>query len=366
MPQKKQPDLKGKAAEKKKKEFVEDKTFGMKNKNKSKKVQQYVQQVHRQAQQIVTGGGGRGGGGGGGGDKGISKKALMEARAAELAMYYRPVGEAGGGGGDAAAKDVRKSTKIDLYVDQRDQRGSSDDPSAAVSQTLPQQQQLDATIRERHGKPRGSQAVTSQVVCRHFLDAVELGKYGWFWVCPNGGDQCPHRHALPPGFVVKSKAEQEMERSAATAAQEAALVSVEDEIERERAKLTTSTPVTLEAFLAWKERKRKEREQAERRRRDAALKKSAGSGGGGGAAHRVALAYGLSGRDLFQYRPELFVDDTDADASKYGERFYEENGDAENGEEEETLRRRTEQALQVDEAAEEQANVSVGDASLFT
>ena len=361
MPPKKQPELKGKAAEKKKKEFVEDKTFGMKNKNKSKKVQQYVQQVHRQARQMVSGGGGRGGGGGGAAeaDKKISKKALMEARAAELAMYYRPVGGAGGGGGDDTSRDVRKSTKIDLYVDQRDQRGPSEDPSAAVSQT-PQQQQLDATIRERHGRPRGSEAVTSQVVCKHFLDAVESGKYGWFWVCPNGGDQCPHRHALPPGFVVKSKAEQEMERAAATAAQEAALVSVEDEIERERAKLTTSTPVTLEAFLAWKERKRKEREQAERRRRDAALKKSAGSGGGG-AAHKVALAYGLSGRDLFQYRPELFVDDADADASKYGERFYEENG-----EEEETLRRRTEQALQVDEAAEDPANVAVGDASLFT
>ena len=37
------------------KKIVEDKTFGMKNKNKSKKVQQYVQQIHRQTAQAVTG-----------------------------------------------------------------------------------------------------------------------------------------------------------------------------------------------------------------------------------------------------------------------------------------------------------------------
>jgi len=28
---------------------------------------------------------------------------------------------------------------------------------------------------------------------------VENCKYGWFWTCPNGGDACMYRHALPPG-----------------------------------------------------------------------------------------------------------------------------------------------------------------------
>lgn len=23
------------------------------------------------------------------------------------------------------------------------------------------------------------------------------------WICPNGGDSCMYRHALPPGFVLK-------------------------------------------------------------------------------------------------------------------------------------------------------------------
>ena len=40
-------------------------------------------------------------------------------------------------------------------------------------------------------------------VCKHFLQAIEKGLYGWFWNCPNGGDKCIYRHALPPGFVFK-------------------------------------------------------------------------------------------------------------------------------------------------------------------
>ena len=39
-------------------------------------------------------------------------------------------------------------------------------------------------------------------------------RFGWFWQCPNG-DSCQYRHALPPGFVLKSqkKALEEAERA---------------------------------------------------------------------------------------------------------------------------------------------------------
>lgn len=40
-------------------------------------------------------------------------------------------------------------------------------------------------------------------VCKYFLEAIENNKYGWFWVCPAGGDSCMYRHALPVGFVLK-------------------------------------------------------------------------------------------------------------------------------------------------------------------
>ena len=39
----------------------------------------------------------------------------------------------------------------------------------------------------------------SHTFCWDFL----LGLYGWFWVCPNGGDKCFYRHCLPPGFILK-------------------------------------------------------------------------------------------------------------------------------------------------------------------
>ena len=43
-------------------------------------------------------------------------------------------------------------------------------------------------------------------ICNHFLKAVEGGKYGWFWNCPNG-KECKYRHALPPGYVLKKDRE---------------------------------------------------------------------------------------------------------------------------------------------------------------
>lgn len=46
---------------------------------------------------------------------------------------------------------------------------------------------------------KGNQRTTTDKVCKYFIEAIEDGKYGWFWVCPNGGDKCMYKHALPPG-----------------------------------------------------------------------------------------------------------------------------------------------------------------------
>jgi hypothetical protein len=46
----------------------------------------------------------------------------------------------------------------------------------------------------------------TDIVCKYFLEAIESSKYGWFWECPNGGTTCKYKHALPPGFILKSKA----------------------------------------------------------------------------------------------------------------------------------------------------------------
>lgn len=49
---------------------------------------------------------------------------------------------------------------------------------------------------------KGNQKTTTDKVCKFFIEAVEDGKYGWFWTCPNGGDKCMYQHKLPPGYVV--------------------------------------------------------------------------------------------------------------------------------------------------------------------
>jgi hypothetical protein len=51
-------------------------------------------------------------------------------------------------------------------------------------------------------------------------------RFGWFWECPNG-DQCQYRHALPPGFVLKSQ------RKAAEEAAKENTISLEDFLEVE-------------------------------------------------------------------------------------------------------------------------------------
>ena len=63
-------------------------------------------------------------------------------------------------------------------------------------------------------------------VCKYFLDAVEKKQYGWFWACPNGGKECHYRHALPPGYVLKSQMKALLE-------EESQKMPVEEEIENE-------------------------------------------------------------------------------------------------------------------------------------
>ena len=52
-PKKEKASTQKKAAQKKAQSFVDDKTFGLKNKNKSSKVQKYVQQVNKMASGIT-------------------------------------------------------------------------------------------------------------------------------------------------------------------------------------------------------------------------------------------------------------------------------------------------------------------------
>ncbi|CDK26169.1 unnamed protein product [Kuraishia capsulata CBS 1993] len=259
MPPKKKivdPGAKAKAAKAKK--SAEDKTFGLKNKNKSKKVQQYVNQVQvsaglqakqdAEAKRLLA-----------------EKKAADAARAEALALFkpsiqqqkvpfgvdpksivcnFFKLGQCTKGKKCKFAHDLeagRKTAKRDLYTDEKDEEKNQD------TMDKWDEAKLRSVVLSKHGNLK----TTTDIVCKYFIEAVENGKYGWFWVCPDGGDQCKYRHSLPQGFVLKTKEQKRLEKQALESQPK---ITLEDFIETERDKLpkTGLTPITLESFTKWK------------------------------------------------------------------------------------------------------------------
>jgi len=112
----------------------------------------------------------------------------------------------------------------------------------------------DVVAKKSIGKPHNPSAG----ICKHFLQAVEERKYGWFWECPNG-DKCQYRHALPSGFVLKrdqKKEEKIVERP------------IEDIIEEERQALPDGgTPMSEVNFKKWKEKRTTAREKEQKKQK---------------------------------------------------------------------------------------------------
>ncbi|ANB14060.1 Tma46p [Sugiyamaella lignohabitans] len=272
MAKKQQESAKTKAA--KKQQAVSDKTFGLKNKNKSSRVQAFVKQVESQsasssaAQKRKEAEAER---------RAAEKKAAEKARL-EAAELFKPVAtqkvpfgvdpksvlcsffKQGLCTKGAKCKfshnlDIeRKAAKKDLYSDNREEEKQND------TMDKWDEEKLRSVVLSKHGNPK----TTTDIICKYFIDAVENGKYGWFWVCPNGGDTCKYKHSLPPGFKLKTKEELRLERQNAANQPE---ITLEDFIETERQKLPKNlTPITLESFTKWKEEriaKKKAQEEQE-------------------------------------------------------------------------------------------------------
>ncbi|XP_076178467.1 zinc finger CCCH domain-containing protein 15 homolog [Ptiloglossa arizonensis] len=298
MPPKKAPAPSKKAEQKKKEKVIEDKTFGIKNK-KGAKQQKFIQQVEKQVKS--------------GGvnprkleDPNIKKlekeQKLKEQK--ELALIFKPVqtqkidkgtdpksvvctcfkqGHCTKGDKCKFSHDLsveRKAEKRSLYCDMRDDDKETD------TMDKWDEDKLKEVVEKKHGS---GNRPTTDIICKHFLKAVEKSKYGWFWECPSG-QKCIYRHALPSGFVLKKDKKKEDKKDE---------ISLEDLIEKERANLgPNQTKITLETFLAWKKRKLKEKkEQAikdeERRRND----------------YKAGRQVGISGREMFYFNPDLAAGD---------------------------------------------------------
>ncbi|XP_042387708.1 zinc finger CCCH domain-containing protein 11-like isoform X1 [Zingiber officinale] len=288
MPPKGQPS---KADLAKKQKIVEDKTFGLKNKKKSKNVQRYVQNLQQAVQPKPDA------------SKIAVKKKKEEEAAREkelndlfkiavsqpkvpvgvdpksIVCEYYKVGQCMKGFKCKFSHDLnvqRKGEKIDLYSDKRDEETMEDWD----------QEMLEKVVETKNKEY--NQNKPTDIVCKFFLEAVEKKQYGWFWVCPNGSKECQYRHALPPGYVLKSQMKALLE-------EETEKISVEEEIENQRAKVATSTPLTPDLFMQWKRKKMEEKEA-------------------GLAAMRADRAKNdrMSGRELFLSDSSLFVDDDEA------------------------------------------------------
>ena len=123
---------------------------------------------------------------------------------------------------------------------------------------------LRQVVLNKHGNPK----TTTDKVCKHFISAVEEGKYGWFWACPNGGDKCMYKHSLPPSFILKTK-EQRAAEKALMDKSPLKTLTLEDFLESERHKLAGKlTPVTPETFAKWK-KERLDKKLAEEQAREA-------------------------------------------------------------------------------------------------
>jgi hypothetical protein len=90
----------------------------------------------------------------------------------------------------------RKAEKKNLYEDSREGEGDGKDKKEEGMDDW-DEEKLRSVVKSKHGNPQ----TTTDKVCKFFIDAVENGKYGWFWQCPNGGDKCMYKHNLPPGYV---------------------------------------------------------------------------------------------------------------------------------------------------------------------
>ena len=314
------PKSSTKSENKAKAKIIEDKTFGLKNKNKSAKVGKYVQQVEKQVQS----------GGTAKGAKSVEDlarqkrelKKMEEARAAELAALSKPViqqkvpfgvdpktvmcgyfkaGQCTKGDKCKFSHDPnieRKSAKINLYSDAREEKEKD-------TMDTWDQSKLEQVVVNKHGP---GIKTTTDIVCKYFLEAIENKKYGWFWECPNGGDTCKYRHALPPGFVLKSQMAKKSDTDPSDQ------ITLEDFLETERNSIKKVTPVTAESFATWKKQRLLAQEvENKTRARQRESEYKAGK-----------LSGMVSGRDLFVYNPDLFKDDDEAMEVDYTNREEEE------------------------------------------
>lgn len=306
-------------AEKKEKDLkklVKDKTFGMKNKNNSKKLDKLVTkiasqnkgglgalqnekyQIKKKQKQLEE-----------------EKKFLAEVFAGSVAAKAgeKKVGRGGKpicqffkaglcakgkkckfshdmSSGYVAEKEDKVNTgtnKINLFRDQRDEMFGNEDNIDSWDQ-----KKLEEAVNFNANKYESTSNQTA-IVCKFFLTAVEKMRYGWFWKCPNGYN-CKYKHCLPEGFKFENK-----KGGGEEVKKEDTELKLIEEIDNKRKQLDSKkvTPVTYEKFMAWV----KKRREKKKKERDARIKEFM-------LAKGVKQRKTVTGRELFEKNQGLFKD----------------------------------------------------------
>lgn len=338
---KKKPVKAGKK-EKEIEKIVEDKTFGQKNKNKSKHVEQLKKTIAGQERggyeklknEIF--------------DEKKKKKAEEEEKKLMVDIFAKTAPKSQATAEDEKkicqlfkaglctkgkkckfiheGKEPPKSDKIDLFTDQRDQIFAQDNINTW------NQTKLEEAVN--YNESKYVNPAKTEKTCKHFLEAVEKKTYGWLWVCPNGYN-CVFRHALPPDYVFKQPVVIEEKK------EEKDIVEIIDQ-EREKFLGVELPKVTEAQFKDWV-KLRRERIAKEREERIKEDKKHLG--------HKNKSD--LTGKELFNQKQELFKDDDEAvDAYEREvvveeEKEDEDKKDASEHEEEETEKK---EKVEIDEA----------------
>jgi len=193
--------------------------------------------------------------------------------------------------------ESEKTKTLNIYMDPRDMQNKEAEGEDKDNIKNWDTKKLEEVVNFNAGKYENTNKPTD-IVCKHFLEAIEKKIYGWFWVCPNGGYKCIYRHALPQGYVLKRDLN-------AIKDDDGEKERLEDLIDKEIYNLDRKklTPVTHDKFLEWKKKRmdRKKKEHEER------LKKELMEAG-----HKTKFSKILSGKSLFVFQPNIFTDDLDA------------------------------------------------------
>ncbi|THD28795.1 Zinc finger CCCH domain-containing protein 15 [Fasciola hepatica] len=279
-----------KTAEKQKQKIIEDKTFGLKNK-KGAKQQKFIQHVQKQVTL---------------GNKSAKdlerlerekqeKKEGKKREISELNELFKPVAEL-----QKCAKGVDPKSVLcvffkqglctkgekckfshDLNIERKgEKRGIySEEDKVEESMENWDLDKLEEVVSRKHEATNKGLPPTT-IVCKYFIEAVENFKYGWFWECPNG-KTCHYRHALPSGFVLK--------RDQKKIDEQKEVISLDDLIERERLE-------KMEAGLSAKAKRE--------------------------ADFKLGRTTGISGREIFEFNPNLVTESCEADEDDEGDVVY--------------------------------------------